>query len=349
MGYLHIADSERRRIECAIEAGKSVRDIARMIGRSPSTVSEEIKNNSVRGTYTRQRAEAKSRLRRKQSKLQCMKVAMDSVLKTFVTEEIGNDQSPEAIAGRLKYVQKDIAYASMKAIYKFVHSPHGRKIERHLYSKAVQRRGGPKRGSRKVSIDGRTMIDKRPKRVEKRKEFGHFEGDFIESGKDGKGSLLVLVERKTRYPFLVYTEDKSTANINRLIAETLKNVPVQSITLDNDLSFQKHRELSEIVGTTIFFCNPYHSWEKGTVENRNRCARRYAPKKTNLSSVTVERFKEIETILRTRYMKCLRFKTPREAWDCEIEKATKIVEKKTQRARMSSLSASIIQSNRCSA
>ena len=345
MGYTHIEENERRRIECAIEAGKGVREIARLTGRSPGTISEELARNSVRKKYTRTAAEVKAKRRRKQSKLQCMKVAMDTVLKTFVTEEIENDQSPEAIAGRLKYVEKKMPYASMKAIYTFVHSPHGRKIEKHLYSNAVKKRGGPKRGTRKVSVDGRTMIDKRPKKVKNRKEFGHFEGDFIESGKDGQGSLLVLVERKTRYPFLVYTEDKSTAYINRLIAETLKDIPVQSITLDNDISFQKHRELSELIGTTIFFCNPYHSWEKGTVENRNRCVRRYVPKKTNLSVIPFERFAEVEKILRTRYMKCLTFKTPQEAWDCESEKAQSRIEKKVNKSTLSALPASIIQNN----
>jgi len=150
-----------------------------------------------------------------------MKVAVDAGLKEFVTKRIEDGQSPEAVSGRLKEVETHLPYASTKAIYKFVQSVHGRKIEKFLYSKAVKRRGGPKRGERKTSIDGRTMIDKRPKRVEKREEFGHLEGDFIESGRDGKGSLLVLVERKTRYPFIVYTNDRTTAHINALIAEIL--------------------------------------------------------------------------------------------------------------------------------
>lgn len=323
--------------------------IAGMLGRSVSSVSEEISSNSVRDVYRADGAHHKARLRRKRSKAQCLKVAMDPALKKFVTEEIENDQSPEAIAGRLKHIERDIAYASTKAIYKFIHSPHGRKIEKHLYSKAVKRKGGPKRGERKCKLDGRTMIDKRPKSVEKRTEFGHFEGDFIASGKDGNGSLLVLVERKTRYPFLVYTKDKSTAHINTLISQTLNDVPVRSITLDNDLSFQKHKELSDLVGSIVFFCNPYHSWEKGTVENRNRAVRRYVPKKTDLSSISIERFAEIEKILRTRYMTCLKFRTPQEAWGLEIEKAKKQLAKRAEKSTMTTLPASIIQDTRCSA
>lgn len=349
MGYTHIDDSERRRIETALEAGKGVREIAQMTGRSPSTISEELERNSIKKKYSRQQAELKANLRRKRSKLQCLKVAMDPELKKFVTEKIESDQSPEAISGRLKFVETHLQSASTKAIYKFVHSPHGRKIENHLYGRAVKKRGGPKRGERKVAIDGRTMIDRRPKSVENRKEFGHFEGDFIESGKDGKGSLLVLVERKTRYPFLVYTEDKSTAHINALIAGELREAPVASITLDNDLSFQKHEELSDLVDAIVFFCHPYQSSEKGTVENRNRVVRRYVPKKTNLSTVSVERFKEIETILRTRYMKVLGFKTPEEAWDIEMEKKKKREERKRERATVTALPASIIEKIGCSA
>jgi len=349
MGYTHIDESERRRIERALTAKKGVRKIATMLGRSVSSVSDEITADSVRHVYKADAANKKAELRRKRSKIQCLKVAMNPDLKEYVTKEIEDDQSPEGVSGRLKYVRTDLLYASAKAIYAFVHSPHGHKIEKHLYSKSVKKKGGPKRGEKKCKLDGRTMIDKRPKKVENRKEFGHFEGDFIESGKDGKGSLLVLVERKTRYPFLVYTENKTTAHINALIAKTLIGIPVRSITLDNDISFQKHKELSELVGTVVFFCNPYHSWEKGTVENRNGRVRRYAPKKTDLSTFPLERFKEIETILRTRYMTCLKFKTPQEAWDIEIAKWKQREEKKQKQVTITGLSASIIHKSGCSA
>src|SRR3989344_530055 len=111
MGYTHIDESERRRIERAIEAGKGGRQIARIVGRSPSTVSEELRRNSISKKYSRQGAQLKATLRRKRSKLQCLKVAMDPELKRFVTANIEDDQSPEAIAGRLKHVEKDMQRA----------------------------------------------------------------------------------------------------------------------------------------------------------------------------------------------------------------------------------------------
>src|SRR3990167_4354187 len=251
-----------------------------------------------------------------------MKIALDPVLKNFVTENILDDQSPEGISGRLKEVRSDLQYASTKAIYKFVWSQHGRQIEKHLYSRSVHKRGGPKRDT-PVSIDGRTMIDHRPKNVESREEFGHYEGDFIESGKDGAGSLLVLVERKTRYPFLKYLEDRTTKSVNCLIEELLKDIPIKSLTIDNDISFQKHEELSEILNTTIYFCHPQSPHEKGTVENRNKAIRRYVKKRSDLSSFTLEHFKMVETKLRTRFMKCLNFKTPQEDFEKEILKTKK--------------------------
>jgi len=172
-----------------------------------------------------------------------------------------NDQSPCGLSGRLKYVEKSIEYASGKAIYKFVESPHGRQIEKHLYSKQWRKSQVRNRGT-SVGIDGRTFIDQRPRKVEKRLEFGHYEGDFIESGKDGKGSLLVLAERKTRYPFLIYLEDRSNANVNNLIEKLIADFNPKSLTLDNDISFQKHPELSELIKATVYFCHPQAPYEK---------------------------------------------------------------------------------------
>lgn len=296
-----------------------MRFIAGKLGRSVSGISDEIKFNSVKGKYVARKADRKARVKRQNSKLQCLKVAMDSELKKFVIENILDDQSPEGISGRIKAIRKDIQYASTKAIYKFVWSPHGRKIEKHLYSKAVHKNGGLKRGA-PISIDGRTMIDQRPKKVENRREFGHYEGDFIESGKDGKGSLLVLVERKTRYPFLRYLEDRTTKNVNRTVREMLGNSPIESLTIDNDLSFQKHPELSKLIEAEIFFCHPQSPHEKGTVENRNKAIRRYVKKKCDLSKIPPEMFSFVEEKLRNKFMKCLNFRTPKEAFENEIEK-----------------------------
>jgi len=320
---MHFCLYERQRIERYFKRKKSFRFIANKLDRSVGSIFEEVKLNSVRGTYIAKKAHFKAYRKRWRSKIQCMKIALDPDLKKFVIDSMVNEnQSPEGISGRLKNVKKEIQYASSKAIYNFVRSPNGRQIERHLYSKAVHRKGGPKRDT-PVTIDGRTTIDERPKHVDNRLEFGHYEGDFIESGKDGKGSLLVIVERKTRYPFLLYLEDRSTANVNKVIDELLANNAVKSLTVDNDISLQKHEELSELINATIYFCHPQCPQEKGTVENRNKAIRRYIKKKTDLSSFSKEFISEVERKLRDRFMKCLDYKTPREVFECEIQKTKK--------------------------
>jgi IS30 family transposase len=317
--FNHFDFDERKRIERFLKQGKSLREMARILDRCVSSISDEIKNNSVNGVYDAKKAQHKAEVKREKSKRDCLKVAMNKELQKFVVSNILDHQSPEGISGRLKEIEKSIEYASTKAIYKFVESPHGRQIEKHLYSNAVKKKTGKKRGT-SVGIDGRVFIDKRPKHIEKRIEFGHFEGDFIESGKDGKGSLLVLVERKTRYPFIVYLEDRSNRNVNSLIEELLFGIPIKSLTLDNDISFQKHEELSKLLNSAIYFCHPQSPNEKGTVENRNKAIRRYVKKKSDLSSFPLSHFKMVENKLRTRFMTCLNFKTPQEEFERELQK-----------------------------
>jgi transposase, IS30 family len=316
----HLEYCERRSIERFLGKEMGIRAIARALKRSPSTISTEIVLGSVRGIYRADRAEKKADLRRKQSKQKCLKVAMNPILKAYVTAQLIAEQSPEGISGRLKEHEHQIPYASTKAIYNFIDSDHGGPLEHHLYRKRVKRHGGRKRGSIAVSDATKVSIIDRPRSIETREEFGHFEGDFIESGRDGTGSLLVLVERKTRYPFLIYTEDKTTLTINQLIAGCLNNVPVLSLTLDNDISFQKHEALSELIQTTVYFTRPYTSSDKGTVENRNGRIREFVPKGCDLSQVPAEMIALAEQVLRTCFMKCLNFRTPEEVWDEEMQK-----------------------------
>ena len=315
---MHLCLSERKRIELFLKRGRSLRWIAKALGRCVSSISDEVKNNSIHGIYDAKKAQHKADVKREQSKRDCLKVAMNTELRKFVVENMKDEQSPVGISGRLKYVEKGIEYASEKAIYKFIASPHGRQIEKHLYSRSVKKKTGQKRGTQRT-LDGRIFIDERPKRIEKRLEFGHWEGDFIESGKDGKGSLLVLVERKTRYPFLMYLEDRSNVNVNHLVEKLIANTNPKSLTLDNDISFQKHEELSEIINATIYFCHPQSPNEKGTVENRNKAIRRYVKKKSDLSKYSTEYFKMVEQKLRTRWMTCLKFKTPEEVFQQEMQ------------------------------
>src|SRR3989344_124204 len=317
--YWHFDENERRRIARLLLAGESRRSIAKALGRSPSNICAEIKRNTVKGVYDPCKAERKSIQRRKQSKIQSLGVIQDQGTRRYFEEKLSIGWSTELTSGRWKQVLGHKNGPSTKAGYKFLYSVYGRNLEQHMPSHVWKKKSGPKRKVR-VHLDGRHMIDERPAKVEKRKEFGHFEMDFIESGRDGKGSLLVLVGRKSRYPFLVYTEDRTTPHISTLVAQTLADAPVLSITTDNDISFQKHEELSALLGADVFFCHPYTSSEKGTVENRNRQVRKPLPKGTDFSQVTTARIMKVEHDLRHRPLSVLGFRTPFEVWTEEMEK-----------------------------
>ena len=113
---------------------------------------------------------------------------------------------------------------------------------------------------------------------------------------------------------------KMQKNVNRLIEKLIADFNPKSLTLDNDLSFQKHQELSELINATVYFCHPHTPYEKGTVENRNKAIRRYVKKRSNSSKYKPEYFKMVETKLRNRFMKCLNYQTPEEAFNVEMEK-----------------------------
>lgn len=301
---------ERVKIETYLGAGVSKREISRKLNRAPSSVRYEIRNNSVRKTYTAEKAHFKAYQRRWRAKSQVLKVAINKTLRTYVTQAVKQYWSPEAIAGRIRFVDRHIPRVGKDAIYAFLESVHGRQLEGYFWLKGQKR----KRNVPRVTIDGRTMIDKRPKNVATRRYFGHWEGDFIVSGKSGSGALLVLVERKSRYVIIRKLNDRSIATVNKALGDIFGGgqLVIDSLTIDNDISFRKHDEMSGIIGAPVFFCHPYHSWEKGSVEKMNQLIRRFVPKRSDVSKVPIKRIKDIERILNNRPLKCLRFKMPSE-------------------------------------
>jgi len=309
--YTHIEKAERSEIAILLKKGYGVRDIAQALNRGAGTISDEIRKNSVKGTYDPKKAHLKARVRRMYSKYQGMKIVQNTELWDYVEEKLKLDWSPQEIAGRIKHVDKRITYASCQAIYKFVYSVYGRKLERCLRYKGRKRK--PK-GRVKISrLENRVFIENRPKIANNRKRFGDWEGDFIVSGKNGAGVLLVLHERKARYTIIRKIMAKSPALVNRYIQEMFGIVVCfNSLTLDNDIVFRKHKDLSDLLGKPVYFCHPYHSWEKGAVENTNKLIRQYIPKGSDISQYTDKEIQTIEDKLNNRPRKCLSYQTPLE-------------------------------------
>lgn len=288
----------------------SQRAIARVLNRSNSTISDEIKVNSVNGVYDPDKAHHKAYVRRQNSKYQGMTIVDSSLLQKKIDELLYKGESPENISGRIKRYEKELKDVSKDSIYRYIKSPYGRKIE--VFRKKKKSR---KRYKRPLSekLKGRTFIDKRPLYINERKRIGDVEADFIVSGKSGKGSVLVVVDRKSRAPFLEKIFPVSIVNVEKAFLRIKERFPeLKTITTDNDILFQKHKELEKILGVKIYFCHPYHSWEKGTVENTNKLIRVDIPKGTNISKISRQFISKIEHKLQNKIYKCLRYQTPSE-------------------------------------
>ena len=164
-----------------------------------------------------------------------------------------------------------------------------------------------------MELKDRVFIDKRPKFIEKRERIGDAEADFIVSGKSGKGVLLVVECRKLRVSFLEIIHEVTIDNVHLAFQKIKNRFPeLKTLTIDNDILFQMHKTLENLLKVKIYFCNPYHSWEKGTVENVNKFIRKDIPKGSDLSLYDKKEIKELEKKCNNRFMECLKFATPKE-------------------------------------
>lgn len=182
-----------------------------------------------------------------------------------------------------------------------------------------------------TQLRDRKFIDQRPKSIEERARIGDCEGDFIVSGKHGKGILLVVVDRRLRVTFLERIVEVSIDEVHAAFVRIKGRFPeMRTVTFDNDILLAMHRTLERLLGVTIYFCHPYHSWEKGTVEQTNGVIRRDIPKGSDLSSYEDTVFPALEAKLNGRFMACLDYATPQEALGAHRKRKRK--QKKTRRA-----------------
>jgi len=309
--YSHIKKAERLEIAILLKKKHSLRSIAGALNRSVGTIFEEISLNKVNGVYDPAKADHKAYVKRKYSKYQGMKVVEDRELRNYIEEKTEQRWSPEQISGRIKNHDKHIKYIGFKGIYKYIYSVYGRALERYLRYKGRKKKGGNR--TRVGQLKNRTFIEKRPEIISNRERLGDWEGDFIVSGKQGKGALVVLYERKTMYVKIQKIMSRRCDVVNKYIQEMTGGfICFNSLTIDNDISFRKHEKLSELLNAPIFFCHPYHAWEKGGVENINKLIRQYIPKGSDISGYSDKYIEEIETKLNSRPRKRLNYKTPLE-------------------------------------
>lgn len=288
--------------------------------RSPNTISAELLRNRVWGTYAPKKAQLKAYVRRKYAKYQGMKIVHHEALYTEVLERLYDDQSPEAIAGSIRQ-NKSLPSISKNAIYRFIASVYGRRVEGYRLRRRHRRR---RRHPKSAQLANRVFIDKRPRSINARRRIGHAEADFIVSGKSGKGAFLVVVDRKSRVAFLERLVRPTISHVHMAFLKIKARFPeLRSLTMDNDILFAKHEVLARLLQVRIFFCHPYHSWEKGTVENTNKVIRRDIPKGADISRYSKRFIERLEKKLNRRPMKCLDYRSPQEMLDAHRERINK--------------------------
>ena len=300
--YHHLEDNERFCIEKMYIAGSAIRRIAEFLGRSANTVSREIRKHSVNGIYDALKARQKSSAERWRAKEQCLKVAMSSFLCLFVEEKLEKKWSPKQISGYLKR-EYDIR-CSAKAIYKFAES---RGLDHLLFWGWNNHKGGRKRGHWKIAHDGRKYINERPERI----GVGHIELDFIVS-KESAWVLLVAVDFLAKRTWIRKLPNRKHSTIRAVLSSMFHGVELKSITTDNDIAFTCWRELEVLLQVPVYFTHPYHSWEKGLVENTNRWIRCFVPKRRDIGTVAQEEIDEILSFLNDRPREVIGFRSPME-------------------------------------
>jgi len=315
---LRLSSVEREEISRGIAGGESFRSIASRLGRSPSTVSREVKVNGGRRGYRAVVAHRASRRRAKRPKV--MKLAECPCLAEAVETKLLLWWSPGQISRWLvrAYPDDEGMRVSHETIYQSLFIQGRGALRKELWrslrsGRAVRRpQGRPK--STKGQIRDMVMISERPAEVEDRAVPGHWEGDLIIG--TGKSAIGTLVERQTRYVMLFGVPKGNKAEDVRVaLTDTIKKLPEhlwQSLTWDQGREMAQHTQFTVDTGVQVYFCDPKSPWQRGSNENTNGLLRQYFPKGTDLSQHTQHDLDQAAYSLNTRPRQTLGDMTPSE-------------------------------------
>ena len=322
--YHRLTEEKRIIIQTLRKEGLSLRYIAEKIGSCPSSVSRELSRNKSRKGYRAKKAQAKAdyRVRQKAAARRKLTPEMWERAKAKMSE----GWTPEQIEGRFR--RDGIPTASRETLYKEYYRRQrlvlaGKSDEelpllamRRKKRKARDRNAKKRRDAGRGKIPGRVDIEKRPRTVESRARVGNYEGDLI-NGLHGTGNLVTVAERMTRFVFFAYVATKEADAVASAVIGLLASLPksfLETLTFDNGKEFAKFGQVRQALGIDVYFAKPYHSWERGTNENRNGIVRKVLPKGRLFDDITGEEMRRIDRMLNDRPLKCLNWRTPREAF-----------------------------------
>jgi transposase, IS30 family len=318
----YLSEDERVMIADLRRRGYSVRAIATELGRSPATVSRELRRNLDPGSaqyrpFTAQRLAAGRRARPGRGKL-----VRDPVLRQFVQQRLTKRWSPEQVSAalRLQFPDEPERQVVHETIYQAIYRPELGGLCRDLPKvllRTGRRRRKPHRhpdARRPGRLVDMTMIDQRPAEVEDRIEVGHWEGDLI-TGAANRSAIGTLVERVSRFTILLHLPSgRHTAeDVRDALVSAMGPLPAhlrRSLTWDQGSELALHADIAQTLGMPVFFCQPHSPWQRPSNENTNGLLRQYFPKGTNLSVHRPEQLAATAAELNERPRKILGWDTP---------------------------------------
>ena len=319
MSYNHLSIDERSCLQFYYVQGLSVRKISKLLNRSPSTISREIRRNCwqlVRGVFYYYATTAQRKAKRR--KRFCHRgTYFSEEVKAYIEQKLASTWSPEQIAN----TPCNLKLPSASTIYRLIY-------EKYIVNGNLKylRRKGKSRVQNKPGRKGKRgkSIRKRPKHIYNRKEFGHWEIDTVQPGTGkGNGCFVSMAERKTRYYIVVKVENRTAEAVKNAVIKTLKSFPqgtVKTITTDNGTEFSKWKEIEDELKTKMYFTDPYCAWQKGTNENLNGLLREFYPKGRSLARVSAKTLANNVAKINNRPKKVLNFHTPADLFEQELDK-----------------------------
>lgn len=311
--YRHLTIIERESIMIMHSNGKKTVEIARVLGRSTSTISRELKRHSL-DHYSATKAQASYLMHRKNCKA-TRKLEQREYIQLVQEKCLVENWSPEQLSARLKKEKSDlsISYATIyRGIYAGLFDIGERKASRKLRHKGKTRHTKnhlEKRGKIQIS----NHLNERPISAENRSRFGHWEADTV-LGKTGGVCLVTLTERKSRFELVKKVSAKKAEFVKDAIIELLRSHKLRSITPDRGKEFAKHSSVTRALGVEFYFPEPHQPWTRGTNENTNGLLREYFPKQQDMEQWNDDYIQQVVDKLNLRPRKCLGWKTPYEVY-----------------------------------
>jgi IS30 family transposase len=315
--YRQLKYEEREKLAELWQSKSSITQIAKALGRCKSTISREVRRNQAPpGQYWPDTAQ-KLTLKRRQR--QC-RLDRDDPLREFVVRQLRcHFWTPEQIAGHLKHRQNAITPISHESIYVWIYKREQKKeklwkfLTRHKAKRGLRKN----KGAGISRIPNRISIHARPKAIENKMNFGHWEADLISFLKNSQHAAVVR-ERTSMFVLSAPLLSKKAFATSDVLIGLMKRLPPEarkSVTYDNGGEFACHERVNKAVGTASYFCDPYASWQKGGVENSNGRLRRDLPRSTDIKNMSQEEFDEVILNYNTTPRKSLGWLTPLEAFN----------------------------------